>query len=158
MQGTLENYFSLIARDLILSLGQDNDWVHPSPRFDVASWQESMERLVKQPADFAGREAWLAAVLLTGYKFGDNLYHNYRDNVELFPNTVHKGWEEGLANYIASGLTGVSLETMQQIAHQDPSSIHFAKRLHEAGIPATEMAQSINTQAKLYELVLSIES
>lgn len=151
VQGAVENYFSLIARD---NVGDDRGfWHHPGTSFPWR-WDEAQAQPIVDPArTFGDRQEWLARLMLTGYQMGENLRHYYRDNNRNFPEVDMWGWEEGFANYIAHGLTGVPLEAVQEVAPQDPGKLALAQRFIDTGIPASVIAPTITGYQDLHQLI-----
>ncbi len=65
-------------------------------------------------------------------------------------------WEEGLANRIASDVSGVSLEDAQKVAPQDWGKLETAKRLRDAGYSGHALAESVQSYQALHELVMPL--
>ncbi|CAN5614053.1 hypothetical protein BH23PAT1_BH23PAT1_3360 [soil metagenome] len=152
LQGTLRNYFAVLARNEIVCIGEGDDWYSPSPAF--RDWKEKLKKPVLPAEEFEDKQ-WLAKIMLTGYQIGEELYGHYRDNATEFPGVDMLEAEEGLANYIASGLTNVPLEKIQAIAKQDIGKLVSAQKFADTKIPADELAASITDYKSLYKFVIN---
>ncbi|CAN5655931.1 hypothetical protein BH23PAT1_BH23PAT1_3080 [soil metagenome] len=150
LQGALSNYFSVLARNEIVSIGDGDDWYSPSPAF--RGWEDTLQKPVLRAEELEDKQ-WLAKLMLTGYQIGEELYSHYRGSVTEFPGVDMWEAEEGLANFIASGLTNVPLKKIQAIAKQDISKLASAQKFADTKFPADELAASITDYRSLYEFV-----
>lgn len=145
--GAMHNYFELVSRGLITK-APSGKLAHTSLLF--RDWERSFMTSNPRPVEhYEDQPAFLAELVITGLSVGAELARYSRANSDLDLHT----WEEGLANRIASDLTGVDLETAQVMAPQDEAKIVAARRLAEAGLRGDKLAETVHTYQDLERLV-----
>jgi hypothetical protein len=144
--GTVANYFSMTARGLVMPddyLG----FIHPTTSF-TSHWQEALAFPVIEAsklAEYQGIQV-LADVAITGFQMG----HRLRSQTT---SRTMWAWEEGVANSIASGLTGLSLDDAQRDMYQDEFKMDIAHRLVQAGLTGSKLAEQVQSRQDLEALV-----
>jgi len=148
-EAALSNYFSLVARDLITK--------HPGMPLThsdlfMRRWQSELDAVAPSgPEVYAGREAWLAELMVTGISMGNDMV-DYSQRNEISRNDVLT-WEEGVANRIAADLTGANLDVVNEVAPQDLPKIFVAEKLKEAGLTGHMLAETVRSYADLHTLL-----
>ena len=144
--GTVANYFSMTARGLVMPddyLG----FIHPSASF-TSDWQEALVFPVLETSKLAKHQGMqiLADVAITGFQMG----HRLRSQTT---SRTMWAWEEGVANAIASGLTGLSLDEAQRDMYQDEFKMDIAHQLVQAGLTGSGLAERVQSRQDLEALV-----
>lgn len=144
--GTVANYFSMAARGLIMP-DSYSGFIHPIPSFP-ADWQEALGFPTVEPERLAEKQGMqvLADVALTGFGMGYKL-RDYTLSRTMW------AWEEGVANSIASGLTGLSLDEAQRDMYQDEYKMNIAQQLVDAGLTGNKLAEQVQSYEDLEALV-----
>jgi|GEM_PF-6758447 len=150
----VDNYFTLLRKGLIRESKAPNGERfirHNSP----IGWEEEV---ISKPdkniaAMYDENPQGFTRLLLTGFMLGSHLTLSYRRSLGGKSGLDLSIGEEGFANFVGSGLTGVSLDAVNHVAPQADARIYTGKRMAGMGPSAGQALSSVRSYEGLVQFV-----
>lgn len=134
----VDRYFTLLKKGLIKE--RNGRISHPSPSFSD-DWQESMSKpdiFLKEL--YAANPQSFATILMTGYELAKDFEDRYRHELSLQNKASLWEMEEGISNYVSTGLSGIPLNVINAYAPQDAGHIQLAQKIIAADTGGAQLA------------------